>query len=430
MKLRGNRQGVQGNIVVPGDKSISHRSIMLASMAEGETKITGFLLGEDCLSTIAMFRQLGVAIHLNGTNITVNSRGLAHFIQPTEPIDVGNSGTTMRLGLGILASCPFTSVITGDESLNKRPMARVMDPLRLMGADVSGDQETQFAPVTISGTTQLKAIDYEMPVASAQVKSAILLAGVNAEGCTIVREKAESRTHTEEMFRYFGVEIKHTDQGIKLNGPQTFKTTGTITVPGDISSAAFFMVAAAILPNSHLTIKNVGLNHSRTGIIDVMKQMGAKMTIEMTDQENKVGNITVETSELTGTIISGDIIPRLIDEIPIIALLATQAKGQTIISDAEELKHKETNRIDTTAIELNHLGAKIEPTEDGLVILGQQQLHGGQVFSHGDHRIGMTLAIASLLVADEDVYLSNPEAIAVSYPEFFKDLEKIKIGGF
>lgn len=429
MKLAIGSLGLKGELAVPGDKSLSHRSVMFASLAKGKTQISGFLFGEDCLSTVAMFRQLGVTIELEETGVIVDSPGVLGFRQPEGVIDVGNSGTTMRLGLGILATLPFASVITGDQSLVKRPMERVMAPLRQMGAKVSGHNGTGFAPLSVNPSVSLHGISYQMPVASAQVKSAILLAGLQSQGVTKVIETHQSRTHTEDLLQDFGVELTVSNNEIKLVGPQQLQTPGTLSIPGDLSSAAYFMVAAAIIPNSKVILRNVGLAPSRTGLIDVMRQMGASIKVVPSTTESNVGDVEVETSQLKGIEIKGELIPRLIDELPIIALLATQAEGVTVIADAEELKHKETNRIDTTASELNRLGAAIEPTRDGMRITGKTPLHGGQVSSHLDHRIGMTLAIASLLVTDKPVELEGHEAIAVSYPTFFADLEKITIGG-
>ncbi|QIL46559.1 3-phosphoshikimate 1-carboxyvinyltransferase [Vagococcus coleopterorum] len=429
MQLKIASKGLKGEFSVPGDKSISHRSVMLASLATGETQIEGFLAGEDCLATIEMFRELGVVIEIVDQKVKVISDGHRKFSRPAQPIDVGNSGTTMRLGLGILASLPYETTITGDSSLVKRPMERVMGPLREMGATVSGANGTEYAPINTVGTSDLKGIDYTMPVASAQVKSAILLAGLFAQGETVVREQVKSRNHTEEMLKQFGVDVKNAGTSITIKGQQPLKTPGGLNIPGDISSAAFFMVAAVIIPNSCVKITNVGLNETRTGIIDVLKAMGAKITVEVTDSIGQIGTVTVSSSDLHGITISGEIIPRLIDELPIIALLATQATGQTVIADAEELKHKETNRIDVTASELRKLGADIQTTSDGLIIKGKTELTARKVSSHGDHRIGMTLAIAALLVQVGEVELEQADAVAVSYPNFFKDLENIMIGG-
>lgn len=429
MKLKVNSVGMKGQLIVPGDKSISHRSIMLASIATGETVIEGFLKADDCLSTISMFRNLGVEIYDEGNVIRVLGKGIKSFKKPNAILDVGNSGTTMRLGLGILAQLPFETVLTGDESLNNRPMERVMAPIREMGATVYGNNQSEFAPITIIGNENLNSICYDMPMASAQVKSAIILAALGADGTTKIIEKTPSRNHTEEMLVLFDGELNKTENTILVKGNQSLSSATNIKVPGDISSAAYFLVAAAIIPNSKLTIKNVGINNSRTGIIDVLKLMGANITVEIIDKKNQLGHITVSYSQLKAITIEGALIPRLIDELPIIALLATQVTGTTVIKDAHELKYKETNRIDVTAQELGKLGAKITASADGLIIDGPNQLHGSSVSSHGDHRIGMTLAIAALLVEKGEVELDGSEAVAVSYPDFFKDIENSLIGG-
>lgn len=414
-------KSLNGTITVPGDKSISHRSIMFGSIAEGTTTVTGFLTGEDCLRTIEAFKQMGVKIEQNGSDVKIESKGIDAWEEPTDILYMGNSGTTTRLLLGLLSGTNVHAVLSGDSSIAKRPMKRVINPLREMGAQITGRQDGQFAPLAVKGS-QLSAIDYQMPVASAQVKSAILLAGLNAEGTTIVREQVTTRDHTELMLKQFGVEIDTTDRVISLKGGQKL-TAGHVAVPGDISSAAFFLVAGAIAPSSEIVLENVGLNITRTGILDVLTAMNANMTIEPYDNDNaeKAGRITIRTSELVGTTIDGAIIPRLIDEIPIIALLATQAKGTTIIKDAEELKVKETNRIDAVVAELSKLGANITATDDGMIIEGPTKLTGASLKTYGDHRIGMMDAVASLVTAGA-IELDDAECIAVSYPNFFEDL--------
>jgi 3-phosphoshikimate 1-carboxyvinyltransferase len=419
-----NQPSLQGEITVPGDKSISHRSIMFGSIAEGKTTVSGFLLGEDCLSTIDCFKKLGVAIEVNGTNVTIESPGMDGWAEPKEVLYTGNSGTTTRLMLGILSGTKLHTVMTGDASIGKRPMRRVADPLRLMGAQIAGRENGQYTPLAIQGGN-LKAIDYTMPVASAQVKSAILLAGLRAEGTTIVREREVSRDHTERMLRQFGADIIVKDGVISFEGGQ--RLTGThVSVPGDISSAAFFLVAGAISKNSRIVMHNVGVNETRDGIIDVLQKMGAKMNIQIEDEQaaEPTATITIEASKLTGTTIEGAIIPRLIDEIPIIALLATQANGTTIIKDAEELKVKETNRIDAVVNELKKLGAHIEATEDGMIIEGPTTLHGASLKTYGDHRIGMMGAIAAI-ITEGKVELDDADCIAVSYPNFFEHVESL-----
>jgi 3-phosphoshikimate 1-carboxyvinyltransferase len=423
--LKFNQNSLNGEIIIPGDKSISHRSVMFGAIAKGVTTVTGFLMGEDCLSTVSCFRQLGVDIEQNDDQLIIYGNGLNGLKEPEEVLNVGNSGTTIRLLLGILAGRDFHSTILGDESIGKRPMTRVTKPLTEMGAIIDGRQNGEYPPLSIRGGA-IHGIVYHPPVASAQVKSCILLAGLQAKGITTVVEPEKSRDHTERMIRQFGGKVEEEGLAVSVSGGQELKGT-TIHVPGDISSAAFFLVAGAIVPNSTITLKNVGLNPTRTGIIDVMKEMGADLKIDVKSADDlmePVGDLTIQTSNLRGITIGGELIPRLIDEIPVIALLATQAEGVTIIKDAHELKVKETNRIDTVVNELSKLGANITATDDGMIIQGRNQLKGGTVSSHGDHRIGMMLAIAAL-ICDNEVQLQQKEAIAVSYPTFFNDLEQL-----
>ncbi|WP_427814137.1 3-phosphoshikimate 1-carboxyvinyltransferase [Enterococcus sp. 22-H-5-01] len=422
MELLKTKQGLQGELTVPADKSISHRSIMFGAISHGTTTVHNFLRAEDCLSTVAVFKALGVKIKDDGETITVEGKGFSGLKAPSEMLNAGNSGTTMRLVLGILAGQLFDSQIAGDASLNRRPMERVMGPLREMGAELQGTKNSEFPPISIKGH-ELSAITYEMPIASAQVKSAIIFAAMQAKGETTIIEKEKSRNHTEEMIKQFGGNITVADKKITLSGDQNL-VGQTVTVPGDISSAAFYLVAASIVKNSQLLLKHVGVNPTRTGILDVLAEMGADIKEQARDEKNQAADLLVQAADLTACEISGEIIPRLIDELPIIALAATQAQGTTIIRDAQELKVKETNRIDATAAELNKLGAAIETTEDGLIIHGPTPLHGGVVDSHGDHRIGMMLQIAALLTS-ESVELTNPEAINISYPEFFNDLSQL-----
>lgn len=418
---------LNGTIAVPADKSISHRSIMFGALANGTTTVRNFLRGEDCYSTLHAFQELGVPISDDGETITIEGQGFAGLKAAESAIDIGNSGTTIRLMMGILAGQSFETTMYGDDSLNRRPMNRVMLPLREMGAHLTGDQDTEFPPITVTGNGSLRPITYAMPVASAQVKSAIIFAALQAAGTSTIIEKEASRNHTEEMIRQFGGEITTEGKTITVIGPQSLQGQEVI-VPGDISSAAFFLTAAAIMPESQVTLTNVGINPTRTGILEVLEEMGAEMSIHDQDVQNQSATIDIRSSQLTAITISGDIIPRLIDELPIIALLATQAHGTTVIKDAEELKVKETNRIDATAEELQKLGAVITPTADGLIIHGPTKLHGGQVSSRGDHRIGMMLQIAALLT-DEDVELDRAEAVAVSYPHFFDDVTTLAQGG-
>lgn len=425
-RLQTNVQSLKGTIHVPGDKSISHRAVMLGAIAEGTTTIANFLPGEDCLSTIDCFRKMGVAITQNGTDVVVEGKGLDGLQEPVDILNVGNSGTTTRLLLGILAACPFHACLIGDASIAKRPMARVTKPLTMMGAHIDGRAGGNYTPLAIRGGS-LRPLQYESPVASAQVKSAILLAGLFTDGTTTVTEPAKSRDHTERMVRLFGGEVAVDGLTVSVSGKQTLKAAD-VYVPGDISSAAFFLVAGAIVPNSEIVLKNVGLNPTRTGILDVLEQMGAELSIENVRNEDTepIGDITIRTSHLKATEIGGALIPRLIDEIPIIALLATQAEGTTVIKDAAELKVKETNRIDTVVTELKKLGADIEATDDGMIIHGKTPLTANNVAvdSHGDHRIGMMLAIAACITSGA-MSLQGAEAIAVSYPTFFDHLQAL-----
>ncbi|MBW7649563.1 3-phosphoshikimate 1-carboxyvinyltransferase [Anoxybacillus sp. ST4] len=427
MNLKTNVHALRGEIAVPGDKSISHRAVMFGALANGTTRVTNFLTGEDCLSTIDCFRKMGVAITQQGNEVIIEGKGIDGFKEPTHILNVGNSGTTTRLLLGILAACPFHACLIGDDSIAKRPMDRVTKPLKQMGAHIDGREQGRYTPLAIRGG-QLQPITYHSPVASAQVKSAILLAGLHANGTTTVIEPHQSRDHTERMLRAFGADVRVDGLRVSITGRQTLRAID-IEVPGDISSAAFFLVAGAIVPNSEITLKHVGINPTRTGIIDVLKDMGADVSIENVRHEESepVADITVRTSTLKATRIGGDIIPRLIDEIPIIALLATQAEGTTVITDASELRVKETDRIATVVSELRKLGAHIEATEDGMIIHGKTPLHANDVIvdSYGDHRIGMMLAIAAC-VAKGNVTLQRPEAIAVSYPTFFDHLRMLQ----
>lgn len=424
VQLHTNATSLSGEINIPGDKSISHRAVMFGAIANGTTTVTNFLLGDDCLSTISCFRKLGVVIEQDVNTVTVYGKGLEGLTESSDILDVGNSGTTIRLLMGILAGRPFHNVLVGDHSIGRRPMTRVVKPLSLMGAKIDGKKHGEFTPISIRGG-ELTGMEYTLPVASAQVKSSILFAGLQAEGTTTIHEPAKTRDHTERMIRQFGGKVESEGLTVKINGGQTL-TASHVNVPGDISSAAFFLVAGAIVPNSEILLKNVGLNPTRTGIIDVMQAMGADITIVPNDSEQfePTGDIIIKTSELVGTTIEGDLIPRLIDEIPILALLATQANGKTVIKDAHELKVKETNRIDTVVNELSKLGASIEATEDGMVIYGKSTLGSGEVNSHGDHRIGMMLAVAALITKGE-VILEDAEAISVSYPQFFQDLNNL-----
>ena len=424
MKLKTNIKHLNGSIRVPGDKSISHRSIIFGSLAEGETKVYDILRGEDVLSTMQVFRDLGVEIEDKDSVVTIQGVGLDGLKAPQNALDMGNSGTSIRLISGVLAGTDFEVEMFGDDSLSKRPMDRVTLPLKKMGVSISGQAERDLPPLHLKGTKNLRPIQYELPIASAQVKSALIFAALQAQGQSVIIEKECTRNHTEDMLQQFGGDLSVDGKKITVQGPQ--KLSGqTVVVPGDISSAAFWLVAGLIVPNSRVVLKNVGINETRTGIIDVIRAMGGKLEITDTDSIAKSATLTVETSDLKGTEIGGSLIPRLIDELPIIALLATQAQGQTVIKDAEELKVKETDRIQVVADALNSMGAAITPTADGMIIEGKSTLHGARVNTFGDHRIGMMTAIAALLVADGEVELDRAEAINTSYPSFFDDLETL-----
>ena len=418
-------RGLSGKVKIPGDKSISHRAVMFASLANGKSKIDGFLEGEDCLSTIACMKQLGVQIEQNGDQVTVNGKGLDALQEPTSVLNIGNSGTTIRLLMGVLSGRPFSSVLQGDDSIARRPMARVTGPLKMMNARIDGRQLADLTPLHIRGG-ELRGINYHSPVASAQVKSAILLAGLQAKGVTTVVEPHKSRDHTERMLKSFGVSVHSDEHTASIQGGQTLYPVN-IHVPGDISSAAFMLTAASIVPESDCVLLNVGLNPTRNGIIEVLENMGADMEMfnERMAGDEPVADIRIRYSPLKAITIEGGLIPRLIDEIPAIAVLATQAKGTTVIKDAEELKVKETNRIDTVVNQLKDLGASVEATEDGMKIHGHSVLKGGQANSFGDHRIGMAMALCGL-ISTEPVRVKGTEAIAVSYPDFFDQLNALQ----
>ena len=427
MKLKTNSKGLKGTIRVPGDKSISHRSIIFGSLAKGETKVYDILRGEDVLSTIQVFRDLGVSIQDDGDVIRIQGVGFQGLQAPTSPLDMGNSGTSIRLISGVLAGQDFAVTMVGDDSLSKRPMDRVAIPLRQMGVEIAGQGERDCPPLHEKGTHQLQPIHYRLPVASAQVKSALIFAALQAEGESTIIEKEKTRDHTEDMIRQFGGEIQVDGKTIRIQGGQEFQGQEVI-VPGDISSAAFWLVAGLILPDSVIKIENAGINQTRTGILDVIQEMGGDLTIEDRDEKAVSASLTVKTSSLKGIRIDGELIPRLIDELPIIALLATQANGQTVIADAEELRVKETDRIQVVADSLNAMGANVVPTEDGMIITGPTPLHGADLETFGDHRIGMMAAIAALLVSEGNVMLDRAEAINTSYPSFFEDLETLLHG--
>ena len=409
-----------GQIKVPGDKSIPHRAVMLGSLANGVTEISGFLKGADCLSTIDCFRKMGIDIDINGENVTVHGNGLRGLKKPDEMLYTGNSGTTTRLLCGILAGQNFDTSITGDASIQKRPMGRVVQPLSMMGAKI----ENEYCPLYITGT-KLHGIDYKMPVASAQVKTAIILAGLYADGETVIHEIEKSRDHTELMLSAMGADLTVDNLDITVK-PTNDLTAVNVDVPGDISSAAFFLVLGAIMPNSQITVTNVGINPTRTGIINVLKDMGADITLENvhTSAGETVADITVRSSSLKGTTVGGDIIPRLIDELPIIAVAAVFADGQTVIKDAQELKVKETNRIRAVVDEFNKCGIDITETHDGMIINGGKSIHGADFKTYGDHRMAMSLTVLAQL-ADGESTLDDSDCACVSYPTFFDDFYKL-----
>lgn len=412
---------LRGEVTIPGDKSISHRSVMFGSIADGITEVHGFLNGADCISSMNCFRQMGVDINYDGEIVTIHGKGMHGLTKPADTLDVGNSGTTTRLISGILAAQPFESRLIGDASICKRPMKRIMTPLTMMGADITSELGNGCAPLLIKGT-RLHGIDYNSPVASAQVKSCVLLAGLYADGITSVTEPYVSRNHTELMLESFGADIKTVGTTATIK-PADKLHGQKILVPGDISSAAYFLVAGLITPNSEITVKNVGINPTRDGILEVIKAMGGKMQYSnvKSDIGEPTADITVKTSELKGCIIEGEIIPKLIDEIPIIAILACFAKGETIIRDAAELKVKESNRIDVMVHALKSMGADITGTDDGMIIRGGRPLHGAVIDSHLDHRIAMSFAIAGLN-ADGDTDITGAECVNISYPGFYDDL--------
>ena len=415
---------IKGRLRVPGDKSISHRAVMFGSIANGTTNIKGFLTGADCISTISIFKKMGIDIELDNTFVKVHGKGLYGLNCPHEVLDCGNSGTTTRLVSGILSAQNFTSVLTGDKSIQKRPMNRIITPLSMMGADIESNDG--FAPLTITGS-KLHGIEYNSPVASAQVKSAILLAGLYASSPTTVTEPAKSRDHTELMLKRFGANLTSTKTSVTIN-PCSELFANDIDVPSDISSAAFFMAAAILVPDSELILENVGINPTRDGIIRVLKDMGANIEIiNQTDSFEPVADIKVTYSKLHATCIGGDIIPTLIDELPLLAALASLADGTTVIKDALELKVKESNRIRVMCEELSKLGVDVVETEDGMEIKGTDKLKGNvTIATHDDHRIAMTFAILNL-ISDGEIKLDNKNCVEISYPDFFNDLNKVNI---
>lgn len=423
MKLK-KVKGLKGTISIPGDKSISHRAVMFGSLAKGTTHITNFLSGADCLATIGCFRAMGVRIEQDGTEVTVHGNGLHGLKKPEKQLDVGNSGTTTRLISGILSGQDFEVTLSGDESLNKRPMGRIMKPLSMMGAEIESVSGNGCAPLRINGKP-LKAVRYESPVASAQVKSAVLLAGLYADGKTSVTEPALSRNHTELMLESFGVQVLSEGTTASVMPPKEMTATD-IAVPGDISSAAFFIAAGLVTPDSCITLKQVGINPTRNGIIKVCEAMGADLTMTNVKDDNgePTADITVKTSRLKCTEIGGELIPTLIDEIPVIALMAAFAEGETVIKDAAELKVKESNRIDLTVDNLVKMGVNAEATDDGMIIRGGNPLRGASIHCKYDHRIAMTFSVAGINAQGTTV-IEDAECVDVSYPNFYEQLHML-----
>ncbi|MBD5520409.1 MAG: 3-phosphoshikimate 1-carboxyvinyltransferase [Lachnospiraceae bacterium] len=418
-------KGLRGEVTIPGDKSISHRAVMFGALAKGTTEVRNFLQGADCLSTIECFRSLGIEIENTPEKILIHGKGLHGLSAPSDILDTGNSGTTTRLISGILSAQPFETTLTGDASIQKRPMKRIMEPLSMMGADIVSVNGNDCAPLRINGKP-LHGINYSSKVASAQVKSAILLAGLYADGETSVTEPVISRNHSEIMLNYFGAEV-HTTGNTATIKPQPNLTAQYVNVPGDISSAAYFIAAGLCVPNSEILIKNVGINPTRDGIIKVALAMGGNLTLLNENHDGEpTADILVKSSNLHGITIEGDIIPTLIDELPIINIMAAAADGTTIIKDAAELKVKESNRIDVMVENLNAMGASITGTDDGMIIEGGKPLHGAVIDSYADHRIAMSFAIAALL-ADDETIIKGRDVVNISYPTFYEDLSKLQV---
>ncbi len=414
-------RGMKGEIVLPGDKSISHRSVLFAAVAEGDTTINGFLTGEDTLNTARAVQSLGITVDgVGSSHLVVRGRGLNGLNEPTNVLDLGNSGTGMRLLAGLLAGQDFFSVLTGDQYLRKRPMARIVDPLRRMGAVIDGPFDGKRAPLAIRGAGRgTKSLDFTSPVASAQVKSALLLAGLFADGTTTVTEPSKSRDHTERMFRFFGVDLREEGTRVAVRGRQTLQAKGLLEIPSDISSAAFFMVAACIVPGSDLLIRNVGVNPTRTGIIDVLLAMGGDVSLENRREQagEPVADIRIRYRKLRATRVSGDVVPRAIDEIPVLSVAAACAEGTTVIRDAAELRVKESDRIATMAVELRKAGVTVRETPDGMEIEGRGSIEGCVCESHGDHRIAMSMAVAGL-AARTEMTVRDAGWIETSFPGF------------
>ncbi|HJC11170.1 MAG TPA: 3-phosphoshikimate 1-carboxyvinyltransferase [Candidatus Blautia merdigallinarum] len=416
---------LKGEVTVPGDKSVSHRSVMLGAISKGTTSISNFLEGADCLSTIDCFRKMGIEIERNPEEILIHGKGLHGLTAPSDILDVGNSGTTVRLLSGILAGQRFSSTLTGDESIQKRPMKRIITPLGAMGGDVKSIRGNDCVPLQIQGRT-LKGIHYDSPVSSAQVKSCVLLAGLYADGPTSVTEPYLSRNHSELMLRSFGATVTSKDTTVTIEpGPEL--TGQKLQVPGDISSAAYFIAAGLLVPGSELLIKNVGTNPTRDGILRVCRQMGADIQLlnQREQGQEPTADLLVKYSALKGTVIQGGLIPTLIDELPVIAVMAAFADGTTVIKDAQELKVKESNRLDIIVHHLQAMGAEVTPTEDGMIIQGGALLHGAELDSHMDHRIAMSFAVAGL-AAEGETTIRRADCVNISYPKFYEDLQSLQ----
>jgi len=420
--------GLKGELTPPGDKSLSHRAVMFAAIAEGKTDITGFLSGEDTLNTAKAVRMLGITVEERGTGtFTVHGKGLDGLAEPAGVLDLGNSGTGMRLLAGLLAGQDFHSVLTGDQYLVKRPMGRIVEPLRKMGAMIDGRAGGKLAPLAVRGAGRnARSIDHVSPVASAQVKSAVLLCGLYAGGVTSVSEPHKSRDHTERMLRFFGVEVREEGLKVSVAGRQALRSPGRLEIPSDISSAAFFLVAASIVPGSDVLVRNVGVNPTRTGIIDILTAMGADIVLENIREQagEPVADIRARYRKLKATMIGGELIPRAIDELPVIAVAAAYAEGTTVISDAAELRVKESDRIATIAGELRKMGAAVRELPDGMEITGRERLAGAVCESHGDHRIAMSMAMAGLAAAGETI-VKDTEWIETSFPGFERTLTQL-----
>lgn len=416
---------LRGTISPPPDKSISHRAAIFGAIADGCSHIGNFLYAEDCLSTVRCLRALGVTVEEGEGSLLIHGVGRHGLRESFDVLDAGNSGTTMRLLSGLLAGQPFFSILTGDESLRQRPMGRIATPLRMMGAQIWGRSGGTLAPLAITGGN-LQGIHYSMPVASAQVKSSLILAALFAQGETVIHEPSPSRDHTERVLRSMGADVREEAGAVRVKPLSHEMLPLSMCIPGDISAAAYWMVAAAIHPDAEVYLSGVGINPTRTGVIDVLRAMGADISIIEERQQGgePVADIVVRSSSLRGTVIEGPLIPRLIDEVPVLAVAAALAEGETAIRDAAELRVKESDRITTTAQELRRLGARVQETEDGLIIQGGQGLRGALAHSHGDHRLAMTLGVAAM-VAQGETTIADAEAVRISYPGFWQDWGKL-----